>query len=80
MVNSKTILDFSEENIKLQQMYCKKIATHYEEYSTDILRFIFSAFFTPDVWEDAPKVYDKIVTSISFLIRALTAINGFSDS
>jgi len=67
MVNSKTILDFSEENIKLQQMYCKKIATHYEEYSTDILRFIFSAFFTPDVWEDAPKVYDKIVTSISFL-------------
>ncbi|MGX2946949.1 hypothetical protein [Enterococcus alishanensis] len=67
MVNSKTILDFSEENIKLQQMYCRKIAMHYEEYSSDIRQFIFSAFFSPDIWEDAPKVYEETVTSISFL-------------
>jgi len=64
---SKKTMDLSEENIKYQQMYCKKIAVHYEEYSKDILQFVFSAFFTPSVWEDAPKVYKEIVSSISFL-------------
>lgn len=67
MVHSRRNNDFSEDKIRYQQMYCKKIARHYEEYSTEIVQFVFSAFFSPSIWEDAPKVYQEIVCSISFL-------------
>lgn len=67
MGKSKTSINFSEEDSNYQQMYCKKISMRYEDYTNEVLQFVFSAFFTPSVWEDAPKVYETIVNSISFL-------------
>lgn len=67
MNTSKNFMDLSEQNIKYQQMYCNKISTRYTKYSKDILQFVFSAFFAPEVWEDAPKIYENIANSISFL-------------
>lgn len=67
MVESEQNSVLNTEELEYQKMYCKKIATHYEEFSEEIAQFIFTAFFTPDVWEDAHKVYKKVVEQISFL-------------
>ena len=63
----KNILDFNNDKTKQQQMYCNKISERYDNYTNEELQFVFSAFFTPSVWEDAPKVYEEIVSTISFL-------------
>ena len=67
MDKSKKIGKYSGQKLKYQQMYCKKISLRYEDYSTEILKFVFSAFFTPPFWEDASKVYQEVASSISFL-------------
>ncbi|WP_265459789.1 hypothetical protein [Enterococcus sp. HY326] len=67
MVESEQNELLNQELIKYQQMYCKKIATHFGDYPEEIAQFIFPAFFAPDVWEDAHKVYKKVVEQIAFL-------------
>ncbi|MHC5249336.1 hypothetical protein [Enterococcus sp. LJL90] len=67
MVKSEQNDLLNKELIKYQQMYCKKIATHFEDYPEEIAQFIFTAFFAPAVWEDAHLVYKKVVEQITFL-------------
>ncbi|MHC5375806.1 hypothetical protein ACYSNU_18810 [Enterococcus sp. LJL120] len=67
MVESEQNELLNKELVKYQQMYCKKLATHFEDYPEEIAQLIFPAFFAPAVWEDAHKVYKKVVEQIAFL-------------
>lgn len=55
------------ETIEQQKMYCKKISMRYSGYTDDVLKLIFSAWYSPEVWEDADAVYKEIKSSFTFL-------------
>ena len=56
--NSKGL---SNQQIEYQKSYCKKVSTRYEDYSEEALKFVFSPYFQPEVWEDASKVYNRML-------------------
>lgn len=53
--------EINSQQIEYQMSYCKKISTRYEEYSEEALKFVFSPYYQPDVWEDVSEVYNKAI-------------------
>lgn len=51
----------SNQQIEYQKSYCKKVSTRYEYYTEESLKIVFTPYFQPDVWEDAAKVYQKML-------------------
>lgn len=62
MTELKKEQELSNEQIDYQKSYCKKLATRYEDYTEEALKFVFSAYYQPEVWEDASQVYKKAIT------------------
>lgn len=57
MMVINTSKGLNNQKIEYQKSYCKKISTRYEDYSEGALKFVFTPYFQPDVWEDVAKVY-----------------------
>lgn len=59
--------DITNRNDYYQKMFCKKIAERFSFYTEEALQFVFSAFYSPDVWEDSARVYEIIANEFTFL-------------
>lgn len=61
VAEQKKAQELSEKQIEYQKSYCRKVSTRYEDYSEEALKFVFTPYNQPDVWEDAAKVYQQLI-------------------